>query len=66
MLSNYDANADDAAELALMNALIKSLHTIPLSVVHAHVEQIVTMERLRTYKRRRILHGSSFKSQKKY
>jgi hypothetical protein len=62
MLSNYD---DDAAELALMNALIKSLHTIPLSVVNAHVEQTAIAERLQTYKRRRISHGSSFKSQKK-
>jgi hypothetical protein len=58
-------NEIDAAELALMNALIKSLHTIPLSVVNAHVEQTAIAERLQTYKRRRISHGSSFKSQKK-
>ena len=62
MLSNYD---DDAAELALMNALIKSLHMIPLSVVNAHIEQTAIAERLQTYKRRQISHGSSFKSQKK-
>jgi hypothetical protein len=62
MLSNYN---DDAAELALMNALIKSLHMIPLSIVNAHVEQTAIAERLQTYKRRRISHGSSFKYQKK-
>jgi hypothetical protein len=62
MLSSHD---DDAAELTLMNALIKSLHTIPLSVVHAHIEQTIITERLQTYKRRRMLDDSSFKSQKK-
>jgi len=56
------SNDDDAAELALMNALIKSLRTIPLSVVHAHIEQIVTTERLQTHKRRRHSHGCSHKS----
>ena len=59
MLSNYD---DDAAELALMNAMLKSLHTIPLSVINTHVEQTIIAERLQIYKRRRISHGSSFKS----
>ena len=62
MLSNYD---DDAAELALMNALIKSLHTIPLSVINTYVEQTTTAERLQTYKRRRNSYSSSVKSQKK-
>ena len=58
-------NEIDATELALMNALIKSLHMIPLSVVNAHVEQTATAERLQTYKRRRISHHSFVKSQKK-
>ena len=59
MLSNYD---DDVAELALMNALIKSLRTIPLSVINTHVEQTTTIERLQTHKRRRLSHGGSHKS----
>ena len=59
MLSNYD---DEAAELALMNALIKSLRTIPLSVINTHVEQTITTERLQTHKRRRPSHGCSHKS----
>lgn len=59
MLSNYD---DDVAELALMNALIKSLRTIPLSVINTHVEQITTTERIQTHKRRRHSHGGSHKS----
>ena len=59
MLSNYD---DDAAELALMNALIKSLRAIPLSVINTHVEQTTTIERLQTHKRRRPSHGCSHKS----
>ena len=59
MLSNYD---DDVAELALMNALIKSRRTIPLSVINTHVEQITTTERIQTHKRRRHSHGGSHKS----
>lgn len=60
MLSNYDD--DEVAELALMNALIKSLRTIPLSVINTHVEQTTTIERLQTHKRRRLSHGGSHKS----
>ena len=59
MLSNYD---DEVAELALMNALIKSLRTIPLSVINTHIEQTTTIERLQTHKRRRPSHGCSHKS----
>ena len=59
MLSNYD---DEVAELALMNALIKSLRAIPLSVINTHVEQTTTIERLQTHKRRRPSHGCSHKS----
>jgi hypothetical protein len=59
MLSDHD---DAAAELALMNALIKSLRTIPLSVIITHVEQITTTERLQTHKRRRHSRGCSHKS----
>lgn len=55
-------NEIDAAELALMNALIKSLRTIPLSVINTYVEQTTTTERLRTHKRRRPSHGCSHKS----
>lgn len=55
-------NEIDAAELALMNALIKSLRTIPLSVINTHVEQTTTIERLQTHKRRRPSHGCSHKS----
>lgn len=61
MLFN-DNDDDAAAELALMNALIKSLRTIPLSVINTHVEQITTTERLRTHKRSRPSHGCSHKS----
>ena len=61
MLFN-DNDDDAAAELALMNALIKSLRTIPLSVINTHIEQITTTERLRTHKRRRPSHGCSHKS----
>lgn len=61
MLFN-DNDDDAAAELALMNALIKSLRTIPLSVMNTHVEQTTTTERLRTHKRRRPSHGCSHKS----
>lgn len=55
-------NEIDAAELALMNALIKSLRTIPLSVINTYVEQTTTTERLRTHKRCRPSHGCSHKS----
>ena len=55
-------NEIDAAELALMNALIKSLRAIPLSVINTHVEQTTTIERLQTHKRRRPSHGGSHKS----
>jgi hypothetical protein len=55
-------NEIDAAELALMNALIKSLRAIPLSVINTHVEQTTTIERLQTHKRRRPSHGCSHKS----
>jgi hypothetical protein len=55
-------NEIDAAELALMNALIKSLRAIPLSVINTHVEQTTTTERLQTYKRRRHSHDCSHKS----
>jgi len=60
MLSNYDD--DEVAELALMNALIKSLRAIPLSVINTHVEQTTTIERLQTHKRLRLSHGGSHKS----
>jgi hypothetical protein len=29
---------DDMAELALMNAMIKSLHSIPFTVIKAHIK----------------------------